>query len=406
MKLRRITAVVLATVLIGAVPVSGQDRPLALVGGGLVDGSGASPVLDATVLVRGDTIVAAGHRSVVRIPAGAEIVDVSGMTVLPGLIDGHVHLGITAFMGDPTPVSDMLRVALEHGVTTVVDLGNAHPWILQLRDSVSRGLISGPRILAAGAVITAPGGHPAGTWLKSSAEAAALGTRQVATPDAAREAVRGLAEAGVDVIKVVYDGGSERSPFGIIPRLDSSVMAAALEGARAAGRPAFVHWQQSADLGAVLAARPDVLVHLSIGPLPPPAIGAIVASGAIVQATAVAFAGVLPEDVFRRLYLANLTSLVRGGARLSVGTDAPLSGPLGGGVIRELELLVEAGLTPARALGGATALAAAAVGRGDLGRIRPGARADLLVVEGDPTQAIAALRNVRLVVAAGRIVVR
>jgi imidazolonepropionase-like amidohydrolase len=89
-----------------------------------------------------------------------------------------------------------------------------------------------------------------------------------------------------------------------------------------------------------------------------------------------------------------------------VGTDAPLSGPLGGGVIRELELLVEAGLTPARALGGATALAAAAVGRDDLGRIRPGARADLLVVEGDPTQAIAALRNVRLVVAAGRIVVR
>jgi enamidase len=205
---------------------------------------------------------------------------------------------------------------------------------------------------------------------------------------------------------VVYDGGSERSPFGTLPRLDSAVLVAAVGAARAADRPAFVHWQQSAELGAVLAARPDLLVHLSIGSLPRAAIGAIVASGAIVQPTAVALVGALPEDIFQRLYLANVTALVHRGARLSVGTDAPLSGPLGDGVIRELELLVRAGLTPAQALAGATALAASAVGREDLGRIRPGARADLLVVEGDPTESIAALRSTRLVVAAGRVVVR
>jgi enamidase len=391
----------------GAPPLGAQTgRPVALVGGTLMDGRGGDPVPGAVVLMRGDTILAAGAMGRVGIPHDAEVIDVAGLTILPGLIDGHVHVGLEAFVGAPVPLDSVLSAALAAGITTLVDLGNAHPWVLALRDSLERGQRRGPRLLAAGAMITAPGGHPAGTWLRGRPEAVSLGTRQVTTPEQARAAVEGLGADGVDVIKAVYDGGSRRSPFGLVPKLDREALIAAVAAAKDRGVPAYVHWQHEQDLADVLLSRPDVLVHLSIGPLSDDAIQAIATSGVIVQPTLAAVAGFLPGAVFEQLYLANVVRLVRAGVRLTAGTDAPLGPQVGEGLYRELELLIRAGLSPAQAIRAATTTAADALGRSDLGRVIPGARADVLVVAGDPRGDLAALREIRVVVSAGRVVVR
>ncbi len=227
-----------------------------------------------------------------------------------------------------------------------------------------------------------------------------------ASAEQSRAAVLGLAADGVDVVKAVYDGGSTRSPFGLIPRLEREALVAAVAAAREHRVRAFVHWQHWADLDGVLSARPDVLVHLGIGEMPDSSARAIATSGAIVQPTLAVFAGVLPPALFERLYLANVSRLARAGVRLAAGTDAPLGPPVGDGLHRELELLVRAGLTPGEALRAATSTAADGVGRADLGRVTPGARADLLAVAGDPLADVGALRNVRVVVAGGRVVVR
>ena len=391
----------------GAPPLGAQaGRPVALVGGTLIDGRGGDPVPVAVVLMRGDTILAADAMGRVGIPPDAEVIDVAGLTILPGLIDGHVHVGLEAFVGAPVPLDSVLSAALAAGITTLVDLGNAHPWVLALRDSLERGQRRGPRLLAAGAMITAPGGHPAGTWLRGRPEAVSLGTRQVTTPEQARAAVEGLGADGVDVIKAVYDGGSRRSPFGLVPKLAREALIAAVAAAKDRGVPAYVHWQHEQDLADVLLSRPDVLVHLSIGPLSDDAIQAIATSGVIVQPTLAAVAGFLPGAVFEQLYLANVVRLVRAGVRLTAGTDAPLGPQVGEGLYRELELLIRAGLSPEQAIRAATTTAADALGRSDLGRVIPGARADVLVVAGDPRGDLAALREIRVVVSAGRVVVR
>jgi enamidase len=405
--LRPETPVVLAALALPtATPVvhAQGPRPVAVVGGTLLDGGGGPPLPDATVIMRGDTIVAVGPARSIAVPRDAIRVDATGLTVLPGLIDGHVHAGLEAFMGTPAPFDSVLRAALEAGVTSLVDLGNNAPWILAVRDSLAAGLRAGPRLLAAGAVITAPGGHPAGTLLRGNAVAARLGTR---TPETAQEAgasVRELAAAGVDLIKLIYDGGSTRSPFGIIPRLDPAVMRAAAATAREVRLPVFVHWASGADLFEVLAAKPDVLVHLSIGSLPDSALVAIANARVIVQPTAVAVATYLPANLLDRLYLSNVRRLARAGVRVAAGSDAPLGAPVGTGLLRELELLVTAGLSPAEALDAATRTAADAIRRDDLGRIRPGGRADLIAVRGDPTTDLAALRGVAIVVARGKVV--
>src|SRR5262249_20828034 len=193
-------------VAIGQEPI----QALALVCATVIDGTGAPPLRDAVVLIENGRITAVGPRSRTKIPDGFKRRDLSGLTVLPGLIDSHVHLIFSLPKGPNDPQADAiingaLQDFLRHGVTGIRDVGSGYPWIMDLRASIDGGRRNGPRIFAAGPLVTAPDGHPAGTLLVGNKAAIAAGTRQVTTPEEGRAVVRELAGGGVDVIKTVFD---------------------------------------------------------------------------------------------------------------------------------------------------------------------------------------------------------
>src|SRR6476646_3955800 len=158
---------------------NGQDRVLVLEGGTLIDGTGRSPVTDAVVVVEGTRIKAVGKKGQVSIPRNATVINLAGRTVLPGLIDGHVHLK-----------DYQLPMFLPYGVTTIADIHNDTAWILAQREALKTGKINGPRMLVSGARVTGPFGSPTtdGSYVRDVAEARAY--------------VRKLAALGVDLIKV------------------------------------------------------------------------------------------------------------------------------------------------------------------------------------------------------------
>jgi enamidase len=138
-------------------------------------GDDLEPVRDATVLVADDVIIKAGTSSTVDIPSDANVIDVTDLTVMPGLIDLHVHMGSPALDAHQAPglsnLPQMLldtvryapghrRAALEHGVTTVRNLGDEHFWITELRRQIDDGALEGPRVFASGPLFTTAGGHP------------------------------------------------------------------------------------------------------------------------------------------------------------------------------------------------------------------------------------------------------
>lgn len=412
-------------VLAGSVMTAiGQEhsRPLALVGATVIDGTGAPPLHDSVILIQNGRITAVGPRSETKIPEGFERRDTSSLTVLPGLIDSHVHLNFVLPNGPNDPKADatingVLQEFLWHGVTSIRDLGAGYPWIIELRRSVAEGRRVGPRIFAAGPMLTAPGGHPAGTLLVGNKPAIAAGTRQITTPEEGRAAVRELAEGGVDVIKAVVDSGGRRNRPQTIPTLNAEALAAIVGEAHKAGLPVTVHWGNVAELPGIIAAHPDQIEHSGFASIPQPLISKIATSGIAVDPTLVVMAAVTsPEEAaiepfvfsqtFKTWSLENVRRLHAAGVTITAGTDSPL-GKLrfGESLQRELELLVEAGLSPMEAIQGATSRPATLLKRGsEIGTIQVGKRADLMAVAGNPLQSISNIRNVRLVVRDGQVI--
>jgi len=156
-----------------------QERILVLEGGTLIDGTGRSPIADAVVVVEGVRIKAVGTRGQVQYPPSATVVRLNGRTILPGLIDGHVHLR------DYQP-----PMFLPFGVTTIADIHNDTAWSIAEREALKSGKIKGPRLFVSGARVTGPNGPETrdGSYVR--------------TVDEARAYVRSLKAAGVDHIKV------------------------------------------------------------------------------------------------------------------------------------------------------------------------------------------------------------
>jgi imidazolonepropionase-like amidohydrolase len=193
-------SVVMAAVLalIGAVlpQVMGQQEgALVIDGGTLIDGTGAAPVPNSVVVIESGKIVSLGPRARVRIPAGARVVDAKGRFVIPGLIDSHVHY--RSWMGE---------LFLNHGITTVFDLGDDTNWILGVRQAERDGKVQMPRVFVAGLAINRPGGNfapsygpDAGTPASTKIDPSRSG------PAWARAAAKALIDRGVDQIKVTSD---------------------------------------------------------------------------------------------------------------------------------------------------------------------------------------------------------
>ena len=352
-------------------------------------------------------------------------IDATGKTVMPGLIDAHVHVlipippaidsddALAAHLRDVTP--GRLRDYLDHGVTTILSTGDYWPAIAEVRDRVADGELAGPRILTAGPVFTAPGGHPATTiCLEGEPWCRANVAREVAGPAAAREHVRALAAEGVDVVKAVL--GSI-----LAPRLDPDVFAAMVDEAHAEGIRAYVHTATPADAADALAGGVDGLVHaVSPAPVPPELVERLLASGVTVTTTLGVFAPLIgpdgskgqtyggewteeAEQLFQSSQ-ANIRAMVQAGVPLVLGTDAPMLAPWEA-MWREIEILSAAGLSNGQILISATRNAALHLGMSDeLGTLEPGKIADLIVVDGDPVADLGALNAVEIVVQAGRVV--
>lgn len=367
---------------------------------------GTSVIPHATVVIDGTRIVAAGAK--VTVPAGATIIDGSGKTLLPGLIDSHTHV----FPGT-------LERALRFGVTTEMDMFTSHVTLDPLRAEQAKGPVTNRAdIYSAGTLVTVAGGHgseyfPIPTY-KSGDDAQAFIDARIAE--------------GSDYIKLIDETGEQ---YGMkLPTLSKSDMTALIAAAHKRGKMAVVHVSTLGAARDAIDAGADALVHIFADKMPDAGFGKFVAAHhAFVvptltvneSTTGVGSGTSLNTDSHLAPYLTTdeMTSLkasfpkrasggpdmayafeaVRqlksAGVPILAGTDAPNPGTAhGASVHRELELLVKAGLTPAEALAAATSVPAKQFKLTDRGRVAAGLRADLLLVNGDPTTDILATRNI------------
>jgi imidazolonepropionase-like amidohydrolase len=310
-------------------------------------------------------------------PAGARILDLDGRTILPGLIDAHVHLTLA---GDPAANA---LATLRAGFTTVVDLGSADGAGLRLRDQIARDVTPGPSVIAAGSWIGAKGG------------VCEFGGATVSGAEEARSRARADLEAGADLLKVCVTGwpaDAVAAPDSV--ELGPGSLDAVLKVARAARRPVYAHAIGRA--GALLAATHGVraLAHTPI--VDSAAAARLKATGVTVISTLATLTRGPQADELRRSF-----HLLRSaGVPIVLGTDAGVL-PHGRNA-GEVLALVQAGLTPAGAIRAATVDAATLIGRKDLGEIAVGSTADFVVVAGDPLADPGLLSQPALVLKAGR----
>lgn len=417
-----------------AAPITAQEATLVVENGRVVVGDGT--VLErGSVVISEDRVLSVGEEQVAA--PGARRIDASGRTVLPGLIDTHVHLLVERMTSQPWSDAELqvfvqeglpsrLRAFLESGITTVMSTGDFWPAVREVREKVRSGELPGPRIFTAGPVFTAPGGHPAagpvcGPWGERDANPWCREHMAVAVDDReqARDAVARLARQGVDHVKMVYDS---IGPPGVeqlkADRVGEIVRTAHDHGLRAYGHVfgipnAIQALEKGLDGFAHLPAYPaqsgdrDRLVQLM-------RTEAVTASTTLVSTDALiadlkrAGNDGLLRHVTRQMELIRRTfaALAEADDRLiALGTDTPQLPP-GDAYRREIRLAADAGLAPEETIRAATRNAAAHLGRLDeLGTLEPGKLADLIIVDRDPLEDLSALQNVELVVKGGKVVV-
>ena len=379
--------------------------------GRLIDGTGSAPRLDQAVYVEDSRTVGVGPAT--EIPTDADVVDLSGSTVLPGLIDCHVHL---VFSHSEYPLGDLLaeddqqlllrgvaaaRQALRAGITTVRDLGGRGGVTFRLRDAVASGLIPGPRILAAGSPITTTRGHCYFLGLEADGQAAV------------RAAARRELDSGANCLKIMATGG-RMTPGTDIGRAQYTAdeIRVAVEEAYRARVTLAAHALGTAGIRNATEAGVTTIEHCNwLTPdgrveLDETVAARMAERGIAVVPTLVPLArsaAVVREQVVR-----SVRRIRELGVRVVTGTDAGVALTPFDSLPSELELLVsEVGLSPLEAIQAATGDAARAIGIADtVGTLQPGRAADLIAVDGDPSVRIADLRAVRRVIKGGRTLVR
>src|SRR5579864_6641210 len=422
------------------------SRPLALVGGMLLTGYEVPPIHHASVLIEAGTIVAAGPSDSVRIPANAIVLDTSGRTMLPGLIETHAHvivLGDGAYerwfpwiaqhrgekmLERVTEIS--AKQLLMAGVTTAIDLGGPLNVSLRIRDRIKRGEVVGTRLFVSG------------PWIAHLSGAAAQGAMQVgfgglnvATPEEAARETERLAVAGVDHIKA--HAGLTFEDYKAIVRT-----------AHEHRLKVYAHVYAEDDVRHALEAGVDILQHVgSAGTAPPysqKVITDIVNAGRPVVVTAAHRSWIYPDtaafperledpglreafgpDIYNEVQdsLKNWWTLsyfqrtdremlyrergvkqfIESGAVMGMGTDSGTPMNFHSEALwREIKVHVDLGMTPMRAIEAVTRVNAQIIGKGrELGSIEPGKLADIIVVNGNPMFDITALSHVEVVVKDG-----
>ncbi len=402
----------------------------AYIGATLIDGSGGPPMEDAALLVDEGRVVQAGARRAVDLPPEAETVDCSGAWIMPGLIEGHIHLQGTdtldpaELINRPTQMRLLqatrdLWALLDAGYTTVRDCGEYNA--LFLKQAVEEGTLIGPRILASGAMITQTAGHgdPAHEFPAEWVEKRRL-TVVADGEDACRRAARQMLREGADFIKLCSSGGvlSDRDT----PRLSQYTqkeLNALVEEAHRFGKKAACHAHSTAGITKALRAGMDTIEHGSLAD--DEAIGMMLDQGVVVMPTlALGFSlmhqgremglsSLYREKVLqiRKQKLEALQKIIKAGVNLGCGSDF-LGGPLCPHGKNALELVLqqtEAGRNPAEILASATGINARALGLEEqVGLLKAGLQADFLILQGNPLDDLSLLLNpemIRTVVKSG-----
>jgi imidazolonepropionase-like amidohydrolase len=359
-------------------------------------------------------------------PAGARLIDMSSRTVLPGLIDTHVHLTGSpgrAFWSEAvnTEEYDALvgarnaRVTLRAGFTTVRDLGSGRLNGFALRRAIEEGLVPGPRMLAAGQALSMIGGHGDVAGFRPDVNEALDGHNTCTGADQCAAKVREIAKLGADVIKFHATGGVlSQGDKGLGQAFTDEEMKAIVSTAHALGLKAAAHAHADAGIAAAVRAGVDSIEHGTFAS--PATIQLMKQRGTVFVPTLMAFTGIR-ERLGKGVYTPRVEDKVRmtlsevgKAARLARSAGVPVIFGTDAGVYEhgrnaeEFGQLVDlVGMSPAEALASATTNAARLLGiEGQVGRIAPGYSADLIAVTGDPLQNIRLLEHVDFVMARGR----
>jgi imidazolonepropionase-like amidohydrolase len=388
----------------------------------LIDGTGSAPRSGyALAFSEGGQIEAVAPASELAAAADDVVVRAPGGSLLPGLINMHVHLSLAsdnapfiAYMDTHSDVALGMRAAhnaaasLRAGITTLRDCGSRGRSVLDLRSARADGLLRIPRILAAGPALTISGGHmrPFGG--------------EVDGVDGVRQMVRQLVSDGADFIKVAGSGGGTPGSLTDYPSFSVDELRATVETARGLGRRVTVHCTATAAIDRAVSAGVDSIEHGYFGApgnfqaYDPRLTEQLARSGVSVTPTLQVFrdmADVLPPGAERDFWqsrgetlLTNVGRLHAGGVRLTAGSDAGWRFTRFDDYVRELQQMASAGLSALEVIHAATGAAAEASGHAaEFGTLRPGLNADLLLVDGNVAESVSRLAAVRRVYVEGQL---
>ena len=372
----------------------------------LIDGNGQA-IERATVIVRHGRIHAAGPSRTVLIPRGATRIDGRGLTLLPGLIDCHVHLclgaepNVVQAIEEETPTETLLksgqmaRQTLEAGVTTVRDVGSRDHSIFALKRAIDKGLTAGPRIVGAGLAICMIGGHA--RFIGQEVE----GVEQV------RKVVQAQIAAGAQVIKVIASGGV-LTP-GTSPdqaQMTVEELQAAVDEAKRAGLKVAAHAHGASGMKNAVRAGVHSIEHATLmdeesaalmneqAVYMVPTLSALATTAACRRGCGIPDSALDKAKAMTKRHQASFKQAHRRGLLIAMGTDAGTPFNYHGDNAQELERMVAFGMSPMEAILASTSSAARLIGIQDVvGTIERGKEADLILIDGNPLRKIELLRD-------------